>query len=238
MNWSATSSTCAEVPVGVGPPPAAALRRYGAGCFTVAVNPTGSAVRPGRGRRAFSRKLATLVSVVLNVLPADKSPRPGSHAVHRVAHGGNPDPKIVTLTNAPPRPPPTSSNLTTMAQLDHAHTGVRLVSDRPARTSFSRTSPALVPEFGAPSRCDLGTALFALSTWRWCGPVARRLAKRTHPALAAPFETVPCSRRRKAALSVLAPVAERPGEMAVVNAAEIRSRRPGCDQFNGIRRWP
>jgi adhesin/invasin len=123
MDWTATSSTLSGGSRWLSATPASGASGATAQAvsLSVSVNPTGLDAGEYYGQVAVAAPSAgnspRLVSVVLNVLPVDKSPGaqvyPSGLLFTGVAHGANPDPKTVTLTNvAAAAAAYTSSNLT------------------------------------------------------------------------------------------------------------------------------
>jgi uncharacterized protein (TIGR03437 family) len=123
MDWTATSSTISGGSGWLSSSPASGVSgaTAQAASLAVKVNPSGLAAGEYYGQVAVAAPLAgnspQLVSVVLNVLPPDNSPGaqvyPTGLLFTGVAHGPNPDPRTVTLTNVAVAPAAyTSSSLT------------------------------------------------------------------------------------------------------------------------------
>jgi uncharacterized protein (TIGR03437 family) len=109
MDWTAASSTISGGSGWLSSSPASGVSgaTAQADSLAVKVNPSGLAAGEYYGQIAVAAPLAgnspQLVSVVLNVLPPDNSPGaqvyPTGLLFTGVAHGPNPDPRTVTLTN-------------------------------------------------------------------------------------------------------------------------------------------
>jgi uncharacterized protein (TIGR03437 family) len=123
MNWTATSSTLSGGSSWLSATPSSGVSDAvtQATSLDARVDPTGLAAGEYYGQIAVAAPSAgnspRLVSIVLNVLPADKSPGaqvyPSGLLFTGVAHGANPDARTVTLTNvAATAAAYTSANLT------------------------------------------------------------------------------------------------------------------------------